>query len=102
MSKIHIPFLPAFKLPMLEGTKTMTSRTRQYGNPGDRFTAWGATFEIREVSHLLLSTVRDKFFTQEGFTNPGEFVSVWEKLHPIKGFDPDQAVYTHSFRKETP
>lgn len=97
--KVHIPFLAIFKEPMLAGTKTCTARTRKYGQPGDTFEAWGATFEIREIVHLLLATVRDKFHLQEGFSSPGEFVAIWWKLHPIKGFDPEAAVYVHSFRK---
>lgn len=101
MSKtVRIPFLPIFKDTMLSGIKTCTSRTRRYGQPGDKFEAWGEIFEIREIERLLLSTVRDKFYRHEGFTSPDEFVAVWTKLHPIKGFDPESAVYLHSFRKE--
>lgn len=100
MSKvITIPFLPQFKEPMLAGIKTTTARTKKYGEAGDTFTAWGKTFELREVIRLLLSSVRDRYYQQEGFESPAHFVTLWESLHPIKGFDPMQAVYLHSFRK---
>ena len=97
--KVYIPFLSIFEKPMLAGTKTTTARTRKYGQPGDTFTAWGATFEIREIVRVFLSTVRDKFYQQEGFSHPDEFVAIWKRLHTIRGFNPEQAVYLHSFRK---
>ena len=95
---VDIPFLATFKEPMLAGSKTCTARTRKYGKPGDRFEAWGQTFEIREVIRVFLSTVRDQFYQFEGFAGPDDFVATWNKLHPIRGFDPEQAVYLHSFR----
>ncbi|MBA7633681.1 hypothetical protein ES703_41252 [subsurface metagenome] len=99
MKRINIPFLASFKEPMLSGSKTTTARTKKYGWPGDKFEAWGETFELREVIRVFLSTVRDQFYQFEGFANPHDFVTAWTKLHPIKGFDPTQAVYLHSFRK---
>ena len=97
--KVAIPFLAIFKEPMLAGTKTCTARTRKHGTPGDKFEAWGQTFELREVIVVFLATVRDQFYKFEGFTSPTDFVATWRKLHPIRGFDPEQAVYLHSFRK---
>ena len=97
--RIKIPFLPQFKNPMLSGQKVITSRTRRYGQTGDTFQAWGQTFEIRKVSYILLSSVRGRYYQQEGFPSPEAFEACWLALHPIKGYDPLQAVYAHSFRK---
>ena len=104
MSKrVKIPFLPQFKDPMLSGQKTITSRTRRYGQTGDTFLAWGEVFEIREVTHVLLSSVRDRYYQQEGFASPEAFEACWNVLHPIRGYRrlsvPDQSVYAHSFQK---
>lgn len=99
MSKqTKIPFLPQFKNPMLSGQKTITSRTRRYGQTGDTFLAWGETFELLEVTRVLLSSVRNRFYLQEGFPSPEAFEVVWKALHPIRGYDPEQAVYAHSFQ----
>ena len=100
-NKVYIPFLSIFKDAMLCGQKTCTTRTKQYGQPKDTFEAWGATFEIREIARLALKTVRDKFYYPEGFSSPAGFQAVWEQLHPIRGFNPEQAVWTHSFRRTT-
>ena len=100
MSKrVNIPFLPQFEKPMLSGQKTITSRTRRYGQTGDTFLAWGEVFEIREVTRLLLSLVRDCYYHQEGFPSPEAFQACWEALHPAKGYDPEQVVFAHSFMK---
>ena len=47
---VIIPFRPEFKDKMLKGLKTATSRTKKYGNAGDTFNAFGATFRIIHVS----------------------------------------------------
>lgn len=100
MSKrIKLPFLPQFKNPMLSGQKTITSRTRRYGQTGDTFLAWGEVFELREVIGVLLSSVRNRYYQQEGFPSPEAFQACWEALHPVKGYDPEQAVFAHSFQK---
>lgn len=100
MSKrIKLPFLPQFKNPMLAGTKSITSRTRRYGQTGDTFLAWGEVFELREVTRILLSSVRNRYYQQEGFPSPEAFQACWETLHPVKGYDPEQAIFAHSFQK---
>ena len=100
MSKqVKIPFLPQFKNSMLSGQKTVTSRTRRYGQTGDTFQAWGETFELREVALMLLSSARDRYYLQEGFPSSSAFEACWEALHPVKGYDPEQVVFAHSFVK---
>jgi thymidylate synthase ThyX len=100
MSKrIKLPFLPQFKNPMLSGQSTITSRTRRYGHFGDTFLAWGEVWEIREVTRALLSSVRDRYYHQEGFPSPEAFEACWKALHRSKGYDPEQVVYAHSFIK---
>jgi len=95
--KVKIPFKPRFKVPMLLGEKTLTSRTRKMGESGDTFEAFGATFEITDVFKADLDTVA-YFFDREGCSSREDFIEVWEKIHPRKGFIPTQRVYVHVFK----
>lgn len=95
----HIPFLDRFKKPLNQGTKTMTSRTKRYGQPGDRFIAFAMRFEITHVDELTLGEVAEHYFLEEGVSSPEEFKQVWAEIHPKKGFDADQFVYVHTFKQ---
>lgn len=99
MSEVKIPFKPRFKEPMLNGQKTWTSRTRRMGNIGDTFDAFGATFEIVEVSTMTLKQIADNYFREEGCRSVQDFVEVWRAIHPRKGSVPSQRVYVHVFRR---
>ena len=96
--KVKIPFKPRFKKPLLDGTKTWTSRTKQYGLPHDIFEAFGEIFEIIDINLLLLSVVADHW-KEEGCTSRQDFIELWEKIHPRKGYDPSQIVRVHIFRR---
>jgi hypothetical protein len=98
MSKVIIPFLSRFKEPMLSGQKTTTARTRKFGNAGDKFIAFGYSFELVKVETVPLSKVATSYYSQEGFYSKHEFISVWELIHPIKGYDPRQVVWLHQFK----
>jgi len=98
--KVKIPFKPRFKEPMLNGTKTWTSRTKCYGKVGDTFEAFGYEFEIRKVTRRHLEWVADHW-KEEGFTSKLEFIQFWIKLHARKGFLPIQLVYVHIFKLNT-
>lgn len=99
--KVKIPFLPEFQEPMLDGRKRWTSRTKHYGQKGDTFDKFGATFEITATFKLPLGVVAHHNFLEEGFNNSKEFIDCWNRLHPRKGYVPDQEVWVHVFKKKT-
>lgn len=96
--KVKIPFQPRFKEPMLNGTKTWTSRTRRYGKAGDTFEAFDHEFRIDKVERRTLEDVADHW-RKEGCDYREDFVNLWWQLHPQKGFVPTQRVHTHIFRR---
>jgi len=99
MTLVYIPFSSQFKEAMLSGKKHMTTRTKRYGQVVDVFDAFGATFLILAVEKRELSNVAVYHFKDEGFDCMSDFVNCWIKIHPRKGFDGDQKVWIHRFRK---
>ena len=94
-----IPFLPRFHDVIKLGVKTMTCRTRKYGEPGDMLdTNLGVRIQILEVRRMRLGDVAKRHWREEGCESPEEFVAVWEGIHPRRDFDPDQLVWLHVFR----
>lgn len=100
MTKVTIPFLERFKEPMLNGTKTMTSRSKKYGNVGDTFDAFEATFEITEVGRLKLGDIAS-FWKEEGMGSIDDFWKTWAQIHPLKNSMED-IFYFHKFKKVSP
>jgi len=98
--KVKIPFMEQFREPMLAGIKTCTSRTKKYGEEGDTFEVFGAMFEIQSVCRFPLRAVASELYKYEGFNQPEEFIDIWTSLHPRKGYDPEQRVNVHFFRRE--
>ena len=96
--KVKIPFKARFKEPMLKDVKTLTSRTKRYGTYGDTFEAFGHKFEITDVLEATLDTV-SAFWDREGCSSKEDFIEVWIKIHPRKGFVLDQRVFVHVFRR---
>lgn len=92
------------------GVKTATTRTKEYGKPGDTFDIYfptgisltdipvTITYEITDVKRLPLLDVAENYFTQEGCLYPEEFVQMWKKIHFKKGFIPIWRVYLHLFK----
>ena len=99
MSKVIIPFLSRFKEPMISGQKTATTRVRKYGSIGDVFSIFGSSFELTKVEKVPLNSVATSYYSQEGFVSKQEFVNVWEQIHPIRGYDSEQIVWLHQFKK---
>lgn len=97
--KVKIPFKQQFRESMLRGKKIMTSRTKRVAKPNDTFEAFGATFQISDVGRMTLETVAYAFYDDEGCKTPQDFIEIWEKIHPRKGFVPSQWVYVHYFRR---
>lgn len=84
---------------MLSSKKTVTSRTRKYGDRGDQFEAFGAPFVLLGVTRLPLFEVADKWHKAEGFEDREGFIEIWNKIHPkiTFDFDPDRKVFLHRF-----
>jgi len=96
--KVDIPFKPRFWKAMLDGTKTMTSRTRNMGEIGDTFEAFGTIFQITKVYPELLNFVALRW-KEEGAESYEDFKKIWISIHPIRGFDPIQSVWVHEFKR---
>lgn len=80
MNLVTIPFLARFEKPMIEGLKTLTTRTSKYGEVGDRFVGFGHDFEITSIAQMLLAKVPD-LWRQEGVGSREEVMRVWSSLH---------------------
>jgi uncharacterized protein YqfB (UPF0267 family) len=98
MTKVKIPFLPKFKEPMLNGTKTITSRRKRYGNVGDFFDAFGAIFQLTEVFTLALGDIAS-FWEEEGCQSLDDFVETWKQIHPNARYRLSDRFYVHKFKK---
>ena len=97
MKEINLPFRKQFELPMLNGQKVCTTRTKIYGKVGDRFPAFGAKFEIIAICSSVAMWVGNYLYKEEGFEQPGEFHKLWEKLHPR--LRRDAIVFVHFFKR---
>jgi hypothetical protein len=97
--KISLPTSPEFKESMLSGRKRGTTRTRRYGNPGDRFRQFGRTYILTSVQRTYLDLVVRDHYVEEGFSSPGAFIEFWDMLHPRVPYAkrPTRTVYYHCF-----
>lgn len=95
---IKIPFLPEWKELLLTGRKTHTCRSKSYGKPGDQFEAFGQVFELVSIEQKTLDAVRDNYWQQEGCNSPAEFVEVWNRIHPTRGFIGSNVRWLHEFK----
>jgi hypothetical protein len=102
MTEIEIPFND-WSLDKLKHGKICTSRTKRYGREGDTFKVdFGDYYTIYRITHIVrlpLWLVRDYLYKAEGATSSSDFVRVWKKIHPKRGFVPDDIVYTHFFEE---
>lgn len=101
VKKIEIPFLESFKEDMLTDNKTATTRNKKYGKKGDRFKAFNDMFELTHIVEVPLVFVSGFFYKEEGFKNSAEFIDCWRKIHPRKGYVPDQIAWLHLFMRVT-
>ena len=93
-----IPFWEVFKTPMLRGDKIMTTRSKKYGNKGDKFEAFGHVFEIMMVKKLPIGLIANEFYEEEGFDCKECFIDTWETIHPRVGYQPEREYYVHLFK----
>lgn len=96
--EVYLPFQDKWKAKMLGGQKVCTSRVKPFGKVGDTFTWFNYVFKITAVEPHKLDYVAKRLFKEEGCDRPSEFITVWEEIHPIRGFMPTQTVYTHFFK----
>ena len=99
MAEIEIPFSEEFKKQLINDEKTMTSRTKRYGESGDTFSIFGETFVLQHVFKETLEQVAEKYYKEEGFASSKDFIEIWIRLHPMKGFIPDKKVFVHEFNR---
>lgn len=101
MNIIQIRFRPFFKAPLLAGVKVCTARTKRKGASGDRFMAFETWFELKSVTEVPLHVVAD-IWAQEGCASRDHFLEVWNGIHPGVGYQPEEVVYLHRFKKMAP
>ncbi len=97
--QVSMPFKAYWKHTLLSGLKTCTTRVAKYGNIGDKFTAFGATFEITDLKHTTLQDVKDNYHTKEGCASPAVFEAAWCSIHPAARLKPELKVWLHFFEK---
>jgi len=96
--KVKIPFYERFRKPMLDDVKTWTTRTKWYGDIGDTFEIFEHEFEIVNRFKMPLNFVA-LHWIDEGCDSREDFVQLWKKIHPRKGFVPNQEGKVHVFRR---
>lgn len=96
--EVKIPFMPEFDVAMLYRRKVCTCRSRAMGTTGDTFLAFGHQFKLLSVSKISLGLVAFHLYKEEGCATPDDFVKIWEKIHPTRGYVPEDVVYLHVFR----
>lgn len=99
MREIYIPFNEWSKDKLDTDEKTCTTRTKKYGDPGDYFYVKGVKYVLTAVQRVSLQEVADFYYKYEGCGSSDEFILVWNDIHPFKGYDAEQRVYLHIFRK---
>lgn len=98
--KVFIPFKERFKEPLLDGTKTWTTRSHSYGKVGDSFEAFDATFVLEKVEWMELENA-GAHWREEGCSSLEDFIKTWCEIHPKIGFNPNSIYCVHIFRKES-
>ena len=55
------------------------------------------TFKITSLTRQVLGDIAKYHYKEEGFNTTEEFIELWKRLHPRKGYDPKQIVWYHEF-----
>lgn len=105
-NKIDLPMNKWSRARLTAGEKTATTRTEQYGSPGDWFEVedimgYKRIYELTDVREVPLYVVADKHYDREGCASPKEFERIWSDIYPGRGWDPDWEVYLHLFEEVT-
>ena len=99
MVKIEIPMNPWSKERIKREMKYATTRSKQYGKPGDWFEVDGKVLELEFIAKLPLFFITEYLYRTEGAESPEEFQKIWREIHPRKSWDSmmAQEYYYHFF-----
>lgn len=86
---------------MLDGRKTVTSRTKPLGMPGDVFPAFGARFELLSVGQRAYGDIARELYAPEGCETEEEFRAAVRGIWWGKEPKDDRMMYLHTFRRLT-
>jgi hypothetical protein len=99
----QLKFLERFVIPIQNGIKTQTARTSSNLEIGDVVLAVTtkrgqfALLHITDKTRRALSTFNYADAIREGCKDLDDFKVVWNRIHPRKGFNPEQFVYVIKF-----
>lgn len=79
--------------------KRWTARYKPKGRAGDIFDVRFQCYRITRVFRMKLGEVADHY-ELEGFKSKQEFIERWKRIHPEKGFNPEDFVWVHEFEIE--
>lgn len=97
MAEIFLPFKIRFISHILDGTKTMTARSKKLGKVGDTFVIVDRTFVLTDVRQRKERWVAEHW-KAEGCDNRADWLAVWNAIHPLAGYRPDQLVWVHRWK----
>lgn len=98
MAEIEIPFKSRFEMPMEDGIKTRTWRTRRYGVPGDTFPNGKSRYRLIVVERSCMGSV-PAYWHEEGFIGPQDAIQTLKEIFPSNGYQPDRMGWAHWFEK---
>lgn len=98
---LKIPFLERFREPLLNGTKTLTTRRKRYGKRGELFEAFGVLFVLTNVERRSLAFAIENW-KREGCKSQADFLAVWKQIHPKKPLNKRELFWVHSFKRFIP
>jgi len=99
MVDVVIPFAARWRGRMLDGRKTVTSRTKRLGEPGGVFVAFGARFELLSVEARPYGEIAGTLYAPEGCDSEDEFRKAVRGIWWGKEPKDDREMYLHSFRR---
>ena len=100
MNRKSIPFRPDMAVALLEGRKTMTTRTEKY-DLGE-YPAWSkglgtfATIRVTDAVATNWLAVTTDHFREEGFSSP-EAMDAWCKANGLGHYARRSTLYRHTF-----
>ena len=79
--------------------KIHTLRTKRYGNNGDILKIHGTEEYIKFVSvqRIPIDIVADYLYKCEGCSSKDHFIATWERIHPEKGYCPQEKYWGHFY-----
>ena len=81
------------------GVKTEQRRQQRFGDPGDRFTSGGCTFELVAVYRQRLGDMGDADACREGFADLAAYRASLGSVHGADVWQPDGEAWVHTFRR---